>query len=216
MFAGLAHKVANIPLVKRFLTKNRLFVRLYFNWRYRAEDPYYLGNSDYEKEKLARVITILKEYKPFGAAIEIGCGEGALTEALCGLCKTVEAVDISDMAVRRAQKKVEGKSNVTVRQGDIFTETFEKRYSLVVCSEVLFYFERHQLPQVTEKVIDLVDDIGYLLLTHARVTADDTAGVDLKKFGAKTIHEGFLATDRFDVVVDDVRPMYRITLLKKK
>ena len=216
MLASLAHKMANIPLAKRFLTKNRLFIRLYFNWRYRNEDPYFLTNSDYEKEKFRRVVATLKKYEPFDLTIEVGCGEGALTEALCDLCESVEAVDISDMAVSRARKRVKGKSNATVRQGDVFTEIFAKRYQLVVCSEVLFYFERLQLPQMTEKLIDLVDDSGYLLLTHARVTADDTAGIDLKKFGAKTIHAGFLVTDRFDVIVDDLQPMYRITLLKKK
>ncbi len=212
----LLHKLKNIPAIKRLLTENRFFVRFYFNWLYRKEDPYALMESDYEKAKLALVVETLRGVVPHtGSALEIGCGEGKLTAHLGEVCDKVLAVDISDLAIARAKRSLEGAPHVEVRRADVFTEELADRFDLVVCSEVLFYFEPTQLPGVVKKVADRVSGGGRLLLVHARALADDTAGIDLKKFGAKTIHDMFIADDRFAVDVDRVEPAYRITLLRR-
>ena len=50
--ARLLHWVVNVPFIKRMITGNRTLVRLYFDWKYRREDPYGLLKSDFEKTKL--------------------------------------------------------------------------------------------------------------------------------------------------------------------
>jgi len=215
-FAKLAHNFANVPFIKRQLTENRLFVRLYFNWRYRNADPYGLDSSEYEREKLDRVARAL-EFKPrFESALEIGCGEGKLTARLAPKTDRILAVDISDLAVRRARESLRGMAHVIIERRDIFSDAPLEMYELVVCSEVLFYFEPDQLPGVVEKVKERTRPGGYCLLVHARALADDTAGIELKKFGARTIHEMFINDERFTTVTDDVQPLYRITIVQRR
>jgi SAM-dependent methyltransferase len=212
----LLHKLKNIPAVKRLLTENRFFVRFYFNWLYRREDPYALMESDYEKAKLALVVeTVGAVVGHARSALEIGCGEGKLTGHLAPICDRVVAVDISDLAVARAKKSLADAPHVEVRQADVFTHELTESFDLVVCSEVLFYFEPNQLPGIVKKVADRVAVGGRLLLVHARAMADDTAGIELKKFGAKTIHDRFIADGCFTVDVDRVEPAYRITILRR-
>lgn len=214
-FAQIAHSIANIPFIKRQLTTNRLFVRLYFNWRYRNADPYGLDSSDYEREKFDRVTRALGFKPRFESVLEIGCGEGKLTARLAPKADRILAVDISDLAIGRARKSLRGMDHVVIERRDIFSDAPSDTYELVVCSEVLFYFEPDQLPGVVEKVKERVRPGGYCLLVHARALADDTAGIELKKFGARTIHEMFINDGRFITVTDDIQPLYRVTIVQR-
>jgi len=215
-FAKIAHRIANIPFIKRQLAGNRFVVRLYFNWRYRNEDPYDVTRSGYEKEKYARTMEALSFKDRFASVLEIGCGEGHLTEMLAGRADWVLAADISDLAISRAKKKYINLTNVEFRRFDVLNDGLEEKFELVLCSEVLFYFEKDQLPNVVERVAGWTRLGGFVALAHARALSDDVSGVELKKFGAKTIHELFINDARFEVFSDKEQPEYRITVVRKK
>ncbi|MBI5815107.1 MAG: methyltransferase domain-containing protein [Nitrospinae bacterium] len=212
----LAHKAANFPFVKRALAENRFIVRMYFNWKYKKQDPYHVGQSDYEKEKLDRAMAALAFKDSFDNVLEVGCGEGFMTEALAGKAAHVLAVDISDIAVKRTAERTAGTSCVTAKRMDVFTTPPSPEYDLVVCSEVLYYFEPEQLPGAVENIIGWIRPGGHAALIHARAKADDTTGIDMKKFGAATIHGMFGKDPRFTIVSDDVQPLYRITVARKE
>ncbi|VAX16560.1 hypothetical protein MNBD_NITROSPINAE01-1620 [hydrothermal vent metagenome] len=214
--AKVAHKIANIPIVKRTLTENRFFVRLFFNLKYRRENPYEVKTSAYEKEKYALVLKALDFKERFDNILEIGCGEGVMTGLLAKKTSRILGVDISDFAVKRAIKRFAGDSNVTIRRLDIFSGTPDEKFELLVCADVLYYFEPSQLPEAIERIIEWTESDGYILLAHVRASADDETGVELKKFGAKTIHELFIKNDQLSVVKDDVYPEFRLTVLQKK
>ncbi len=214
-FARIAHRIANIRFIKKFLTENRLFVRLYFNWRYKNKDPYDVTSVDYELEKYGKIVKALDVKEKHGTILEIGCGEGHLTKMYPHKADRILAVDISDMALSRARKNTAGMDNVEIRRMDIFNEPLEQAFDVVICSEVLFYFEPEQLPGVVERVVGWTKPGGYLVLVHTRALADDTSGLELKKFGAKTIHKMFIDNPVFTLLDDDVQPVYRLTLLRK-
>lgn len=216
MFARLAHRIANISFVKRFLTENRFFVRHYFNWRYKREDPYMVTTSEEEKEKYDRLIKAIGGKETYENILELGCGEGRLSRRIADKTGRLLAVDISDFAIGRAKEYLADHENVTIRRFDIFTDDPEDTFELVVCSEVLFYFEPDQLPGVIERIIGWIKPGGYAALVHTRVISDDGAGVDLKKFGAKTIHGMFMNDPRISLISDDIQPMYRITMVRKE
>lgn len=211
----MAHKLANLPFIKRALTQNRFFVRMYFNWRYRNPDPYNVSASNYEREKMERVISALGFEKRFGSALEIGCGEGNMTVRLAPIADNILATDISDMAVRRTRQKASAFPNVQAQRLDLLADEPPGQFDLVVASEVLYYFEKHQLPDVLERIGACVKKGGHVALIHARALADDEQGVELKKFGARTIHEMFIADPRYSVIHDDIQLAYRMTVLRR-
>ncbi len=214
-FATLLHKIANLPVIKKTLTESRLFVRLYFNWRYRKEDPYDLKNSEYEKEKLEEAVKALRFKEKFDSALEVGCGEGRLTRRIAEKTGSALATDISDLAIGRARDTLKGLENVECRRMDLFTDRLDDTFDLVICSEVLFYLEPDQFPVAVDRIKGWVGAGGYLLLVHVRATADDDSGIEFKKFGAKTIHETFINDPLFSKVSDEIFPMYRVTVLQK-
>lgn len=211
----MTHKLANLHLIKRALTQNRFFVRMYFNWRYRNPDPYKVSASGYELEKMERVMATLGFEKRFGSILEIGCGEGNMTARLASISGRTLATDISDMAVRRTRETTSSFPNVETQRLDLLSDEPPGQFDLVVASEVLYYFEKGQLPAVLERITSCVKNGGSVALIHARALADDDMGVELKKFAARTIHEMFISDPRYSVIHDDIQPAYRVTVLMK-
>jgi len=214
--SSIIHKLVNIPFVKRMITHNRLAVRVYFNWKYRRQDPYGLLTQDYEIGKLDKTAGVAGEHAPFGAILEIGCGEGPLTERLAPMARSTLAVDISDTAVARARERFKQSPDIRVERMDILVDEFPGPFDMVAVSEVLYYLERDQLQGAAERIMGLVKPGGYLLLAHARALADDESGVEKKSFGAKTIHQLFTSHSSLEPQADILEPGYRITLLRKK
>jgi len=209
------HKVTTALRLRQLLAKNRFFIRLYFNMKFAKKDPYDCDTSEYERLKRERTLAVLRSVGRFGSAIDVGCGDGALTKELAAMADTVLGADISDLAVKQAKEKMAELPNVNVIRFDIFENDPPGTYDLVVCSEILYYLERDALPAVADRLVKSLNPGGYLTLIHARAKGDDTAGVELKKFGAKTIHEMFIADHRLTVVQDDVQPMYRVTMSRR-
>ncbi|MDH5639007.1 MAG: class I SAM-dependent methyltransferase, partial [Nitrospinota bacterium] len=170
----------------------------------------------YEIAKLDKTAGVAAPHGPFARVLEIGCGEGLLTQRLAPMAKAMLAGDISDLAVTRARERFADLGNVRVERMDILVDEFQESFDLVAASEVLYYLERDQLPEAVEKVKSLVKPGGALLLAHARALADDNSGVEKKSFGAKTIHGLFIADPDFQVVDDLLEPGYRITFLRRK
>ncbi len=215
MLAEIAHKIANRPIVKKLLTENRLFVRLYFNWRYRGADPYEVTTHADERDKYKKIVEALGVKEKFENILEIGCGEGHLTQMIAHKGDRVLAVDISDFAINRAKKNVAGFEHVEAKRIDIITADMGETFDLLLCSEVLFYFEPEQLSGVVEKIKGLIRPGGYAALIHTLVKSDDGKGVDLKKFGARTIHNMFLDDPVYSPVFDETFDTFRITVVQK-
>jgi SAM-dependent methyltransferase len=207
------HKLINLPPIKRFLTDNRAIVRLYFNYLYLRADPYRLAREE-EKRKFDQAFGLLRGFQA-GKGLEIGCGEGRLSARVAAVCNQVLAIDVSDVALRRARHLNQAERRVRFAQADLLAVDLPEKFDFIFCSEVLSYFRLSQLDGVIAKIIDLLQPRGKLLLVHHRSTNDDSAGIPLKEFGARTIHQKFIIRPELELEEDCVEDEYRLTLMRR-
>lgn len=211
MLSKLAHSLVNRTGLKSFLTSNRAFVRSYFNYKYLRADPYQLVQND-ERRKIERAFSLLDGFHAENA-LELGCGEGRWTALTARIADKVLAIDLSDLAIRRA--RANKLANVEFRQGDLTTIGFPPAsFDFVFCSEVLYYLSLDQLEDTVARVNALLQPGGRLLLVHARALKDDEQGLELKEFGAKTIHDRFAAS-ALDLETDVLDDLYRISVYRR-
>lgn len=166
------------------------------------------------KIKISTTFSLLDDFYS-QKALEIGCGEGKITHYLVAKVEQITACDISDIAIKRAREINQGNPKIEYRTIDIVSEDIAEKYDLIFCSEVLYYLNLQQLKSTIQKIINLLNWNGKLLLLHSRSLKDDTDGLELKEFGAKTIHEMFISVNNLAIEQDIIESKYRITLLTK-
>ncbi|MGF1491953.1 MAG: class I SAM-dependent methyltransferase [Microcoleaceae cyanobacterium] len=205
------HKLVNQKSVKRLLTENRFFTRLYFNFLYIKQDPYHADGLS-KQEELDHAFRILPD-QPFSKGLEVGCGEGKNTWRLRAICDSVDAIDISVTAIRKARMHQPPATNFYTF--DLVSDEFQKSYDFVFCADVLHYVSLRQMDDVARKLTDTTTVGGLIELVHVRSLSDDESGIALKEFGAKTIHQYFLKLDNLKLIQDESTPLYRITLFQR-
>lgn len=106
----------------------------------RGEDPYRYGQSPYE---LARLGAMEAAVAPCGSALEVGCAEGAFTQRLAKLAKSVVALDISPVALARARRRP-GCEAVRFEEADLrlFNPAQGEGFDLIVLGDVLYYLDK--------------------------------------------------------------------------
>lgn len=208
----MLYDVLNRTGLKRFVTTNRFFVRAYFNVIYRRPDPYAVVPRQ-QHLKIERAFALVQGFRA-RRALEIGCGEGRWAKHSAALAEHLTAIDISDLAIRRA-RAANQLPNIDFRQGDLVSlDIPQGSLDFVFCSEVLYYLTLEQLDQTVERVVALLAPGGKVLLVHARALKDDSTGLALKEFGAKTINERFTATPLV-LEAEVIEEAYRIAVFAK-
>lgn len=216
----LVHSLINIKGIKKFLCSNRLLSRIYFEYLYLQRDPYFIVNSAERDQKMSAVDKAfgLVEGLKFKSALEIGCGNGKLSHYLATISENVLAIDVSENAIKWAREINKGMTNLQYQRADMITDDFgSKKFDFIFCSEVLYYLDRSQLPNVILKIISLLKPDGKVLLVHSRSVKDESnsAGLTLKEFGAKTVHEIFCNAPELEKEQDIIMERNRITLLRR-
>jgi len=138
----------------------------YFDATYlRHDDPWGFTSRWYEKRKRALTLAILPEER-YETALELGCSIGVLTAELATRCDDLLAIDVSQAAVDRARARVgEG---ARVERADLLDEFPPGRFSLVVFSEVGYYFPDRELARVLDAVEAALSPGGTLVACHWR------------------------------------------------
>ncbi|MBB6376737.1 SAM-dependent methyltransferase [Pseudonocardia eucalypti] len=90
------------------------------------------------------------------------------TELLATRCEELVAVDTSALAVRRARRRLAGHPHVRVRRSTLPEEMPGGRFDLVVCSEVLYYWNRELLQEALGALEEVLTPGGVLLAVHGR------------------------------------------------
>jgi predicted TPR repeat methyltransferase len=140
--------------------------RRYFEDLYERDgDPWRFATSDYERDKYTRTLAALGDRR-FTRALEVGCSIGVFTELLAARCEVVEAVDVSDRAVRAARERTTGLDGVTVERRELPEETPEGPFDLIVCSEVLYYWTAEVLERGLDALTQRLLPKGLLLAVH--------------------------------------------------
>ncbi len=142
--------------------------RDYFEDLYAAdEDPWRFTTSAYERDKYDHTMAAL-EGRRFARGLEFGCSIGVLTERLAGVCEELVAVDVSERAVASARERLAGRDGVEVERRSLPEETPDGPFDLIVCSEVLYYFDAELLSVVLNELGARLVAGGSLLAVHWR------------------------------------------------
>jgi SAM-dependent methyltransferase len=120
---------------------------------YRMPDPWNMA-SERERLRFARTNALVARHFPDARSVlELGCGEGHQSAELQRLCPEVYGVDVSGIAIERAQRRL---PTAKFAVGDIFAQPWGRergRFDLVVACEVLYYLSDVQRT---------IDEMSYL------------------------------------------------------
>jgi cyclopropane fatty-acyl-phospholipid synthase-like methyltransferase len=141
----------------------------YFERLYAAEDdPWDFRTSAYEHRKYAATVAAVADLAPIGRALEVGCSIGELTAHLAPLCCEVVAVDCSPTAAARARERLAESPHVRVEVRCVPDSIPEGPFDLIVCSEVLYYWDAPLLRATLGRLRSLLAPGGALLAVHWR------------------------------------------------
>lgn len=105
----------------------------------------------------------------FYSTLEIGCGEGIVTELLAPRCRSVMAVDISRTALERASKRCQVWEHLHFAEWDLLCDAAPGAYDLVLVMGVLECFRRpSDLRKAKRKILEMLTPGGYLLVTTTK------------------------------------------------
>jgi SAM-dependent methyltransferase len=107
---------------------------------YQEADPWgYVGRWLLERRRQEILRRIFKEWGPYERALDLGSGEGIVTQHLAGHCRSLVSVEISGRALQRQQALLRGDGRHFVH-ADVFRVSFRpESFDLVCGSEVLSY-----------------------------------------------------------------------------
>lgn len=130
-------------------------------------DPWKLESSPYERLKYAATLAALGG-GPYLSALELGCASGVFTAQLARRCTSVVAIDFSGRAVAMARRRLAAVENVEVRLGSFPEDAPRGPWSVVVCSEVLYYLDPPALEAGMAWLADQLAGGSTLVAVHWR------------------------------------------------
>ena len=140
-----------------------------FEARYRADpDPWGYTCRRYERDKYAATLANCGP-GPFACALELGASIGVFSALLAPRCRQLVTVDASPTAVAQARARLAGRhSHAEVVLGSIPAAIPDRRYDLVVASEILYYLEPDALDRTLAVVTEAMQPGARLVAVHWR------------------------------------------------
>lgn len=137
----------------------------YFEQLYRLNngDPWGYQAHWYEQRKRDITLAVLPAAK-FQLALEIGCSNGILSEALATRCETLTCLDGCSSAVKLAKKRLA--TWVDVQQAVIPQQLPQQQYDLIVVSEVLYYLNQAELNTTMQWLNQALHPQGCIVACH--------------------------------------------------
>jgi SAM-dependent methyltransferase len=117
-----------------------------FNLYYATPDPWHISRSRFRDRVLRRC---LKQFIRDRLVLELGCGEGHLTKAVFGKARSVVGIDISDVAIARAQSL--DLPNARFENADLLQISY-KGYEVIAAIECIHYLSHPERGAFLEKV----------------------------------------------------------------
>ena len=156
-------------------------------------DPWQYQTRWYEKRKRDICLAILPQSQ-YNNAIELGCGNGVLSELFAQRCQALVSIDGNQRAVQLAKERLAELSHVKVIQGVVpnrllnlkeaiieayplsnDTPTIEPAFDLIVISEILYYLSLNDIDTVIAWTQQNLAIGGTLLCCHWRYAIDGFA-----------------------------------------
>ena len=127
-----------------------------FNNFYATPDPWRISRAPFRDKVLRRCLTPFIRKK---SVLELGCGEGHLTEVVFNKARSVVGVDISDVAIARAKSL--NLRNARFESDDLLRTSFEG-YDIIAAIECIYYLSLQERGVFLEKIVQ--EHSGKLLL----------------------------------------------------
>ena len=138
----------------------------FFEAMYRADgDPWHFAESSYERNRYSAIMQALGDRR-YCFAWEPGCSVGVLTEQLAAVCDRVDACELSQTAVDRAQMRCAGLPGVMVRCASLTDPASLDEYDLIVLSEIGYYFTASAWSGTVCNVVNAMQPGAILLASH--------------------------------------------------
>ena len=137
----------------------------------RSDDPWGYRSRWYEERKRQVLLAALSRRR-YGWAFESGCANGELSNALALRCDRLEASDVAENALRVARRRLAEQSNVTVSRRELPDEWPDRRFDLLVISELAYFLDRGELARMIERCQASLAVEGELVLCHWRGPID--------------------------------------------
>jgi len=136
----------------------------------RFEDPWQFADSAHEHDKYAHTLAALAalDGKRFERGLEVGCSIGVLTKQLADLCDQLVGIDVSDRALARSRERLRDQPRVSLARMSLPEEMPPGPWDLVVCSEVLYYFDEAAFGLALERLRTALGDGATVLAVHWR------------------------------------------------
>jgi SAM-dependent methyltransferase len=117
-----------------------------FNQFYAVPDPWRISNARFRDKVLRRVVS---KYISGKSVLELGCGEGHLTQAIFGDASGVTGIDLSDVAIARATARAI--PNARFKAADFLSVPFEG-FDVIAAIECLYYLTPEDQAAFFEKI----------------------------------------------------------------
>lgn len=166
-------------------------------------DPWGFETRAYERAKYERTLRALGDRR-YARGFEAGCSIGVLTAALATRCDALLAVDIAQRAVDAARERLAGAAHVRVERRELPEQWPDGPFDLIVCSEVLYYFDEDTLRGAVRRLRASLAPGGRVVAVHflPRSSVDPISGDD--------VHELLRAELGLPHLEDDVQERYRL------
>lgn len=168
-----------------------------------SEDPWGFAEREYEARKYAHTLAALGQ-AGFERGLEVGCSIGVLTEQLAERCRELVAIDVSERALARAAERLAGRPGVTLARMTFPEEMPAGRLDLVVCSEVLYYFDDAGFALALERLGAALEGGATVVAVHWR------APTETYPLRGDEVHDRLLVALGRWHAADERRPEYRL------
>ena len=148
------------------MTSSQSLPASYFEAIYQSDrDPWKFETSECEAKKYAATIEALPKSR-YRSALEIGGSIGVLTEMLAHSCDSILSIDVSKLAQKQAIKRCQKLEQVQFGLMNFPHEYPQEKFDLILVSEVGYYWCPKDLRTSQQRIFELLEPNGHLLLVH--------------------------------------------------
>ena len=184
----------------------------YFDALYQTDiDPWKFATSEYEAEKYATTIAALPNAH-YRSALEIGGSIGVLTQKLAPYCDSLLSIDVSQLAQNEAIQRCQQLAQVRCEIMSFPQQFPDELFDLILVSEVGYYWGREDLKIAQQRILELLEIGGQLLLVHWLPRSPDYP------LTGDEVHESFLnfMPEQLQHLKGMKNPQYRLDLFQRK